>query len=47
MEDLVRPRATDPGDPPLVAEQRMEPARVARQDLGEPLGAEPSASGPR
>ena len=41
VEDLVRPRPPDPGDHALVAEQRVEPARLARADLRQPLGADP------
>src|SRR5256714_12341115 len=45
MEDLVRPRAADPRDGALVAEQRVEPPRVRSQDLPERLGAEPERLG--
>src|SRR5215204_3594195 len=40
MEDLVRPRAADARDHALVAEQRVQPARLARQDLAELCGAD-------
>src|SRR3954468_216201 len=33
MQDLVRPRAADAGDQALVAQECMQPARVALQDL--------------
>jgi hypothetical protein len=45
VEDLVRPRAADAGQRPLVAQQRMQPPRVRREDLGEPVGAEPERLG--
>jgi hypothetical protein len=35
MEDLVRPRAADPCDHPLVAEQRVEAPRFAGEDLAQ------------
>ena len=41
MEDLVRPRAADAGDHALVAQERVQPARFAGEDLAEPLRAEP------
>jgi hypothetical protein len=40
VEDLVRPRAADPRDQPLVAEQRVEPPRVGVADLLEPRRVE-------
>ena len=40
VEDLVRPRAADAGDRALVAEQRVQPARLAAQDLAELVGVE-------
>ena len=40
VEDLVRPRAADAGDQPLVAQQRVEPARVGGEDPAERLGVE-------
>src|SRR5204863_8707276 len=39
--DRVRPRAADARDQALVAEERVEPARLVGEDLLEPLGAEP------
>ena len=35
MEDLVRPRAADPRDHALVAEQRVQAPRFAREDVGQ------------
>jgi hypothetical protein len=35
VEDLVRPRAPDPGDQPLVAKESVEAARLAVEDLAE------------
>src|SRR6266571_8804381 len=40
MQDLVRPRPADPGDQPLVAEERVQASRLAVDDLAEPLGPE-------
>jgi hypothetical protein len=37
VEDLVRPGAADPGDEALVAEERVQAARVRAEDLGELL----------
>ena len=34
VEDLVRPRAADARDQPLVAQQRVQPARVGGEDRG-------------
>jgi hypothetical protein len=45
VEDLVRPGAADAGELALVAEERVQPVVLARQDLGEPLGAEPQRLG--
>ena len=45
VEDLVGVGAADPGERPLVAEQRVEPPVVAGEDLAEPLGAEPQCFG--
>ena len=39
-EDLVGPRAADAGERTLVAEERVQPARVRGEDLPEPDGAE-------
>ena len=46
-EDLVRMRAADARDRALVAQQRMELAALAAEDLAEPSAPRPSASGPR
>ena len=46
IEDLVGVGAADPGERPLVAEQRVEPSVVAGEDLAEPLDAEPQRFGP-
>ncbi len=35
VQDLVRPRAADPGERALVAQQRVQPVRLAAEDLGE------------
>ena len=40
MQDLVRPRAPDARDHALVAQERVQPPRLARQDLGKPLRPE-------
>src|SRR5205085_6814787 len=40
VEDLVGPGAPDPGDHPLVAEERVQPARLARADRLERVGAD-------
>ena len=44
-EDLVRVRAADPRERPLVAEQRMQLATLAREDLAESLRPEPESVG--
>ncbi len=41
VQDLVRPGTPDAGDGALVAEQRVEAPRGGRENLGEPLGADP------
>ena len=41
MEDLVRPRPADPGDRPLVAQQRVQPPAVAPRGSRAALDAEP------
>jgi len=40
VEDLVRPRAADAGERALVAQERMEAARLATQDLAQRGGAD-------
>src|SRR5919206_339955 len=40
-EDLVRRGAADPRERPLAAEERVQAARLAAQDLAELLRAEP------
>ena len=45
-EDLVRVRAADARERALVAQERMELAALAAEDLAEPLGAEPERVGP-
>src|SRR5207244_346110 len=40
VEDLVRPGAADSGDHLLVAQERVEPARLAGDDRPELLGAD-------
>ena len=45
-EDLVRVRAADARERPLVAQERMELAPLAAEDLAEPLGAEAERLGP-
>ena len=48
MEDLVRVRPPDPGERALVAQQRVQPPVVAREDLAQLVDVpSPSASGPR
>ena len=46
-EDLVCPGAPDAGNQPLVAQQRMEPARVRGEDAATCAASRLSASGPR
>ena len=41
VEDLVRPRAADARDQALVAKQRVQPPRLAVDDLAQPLRPEP------
>src|SRR5213595_1088540 len=41
MKDLVRPGSADARDQPLVAQQRVQPPRLAVDDLAEPLRPEP------
>ena len=41
VEDLVRMRAADPGERPLIAKERVQPAVVAGEDLTELVRAEP------
>ena len=41
VQDLVRPGAADAGERPLVAQERMQPARLAAGDLGELGGGDP------
>src|SRR5262249_6033441 len=45
VQDLVRPGAADAGQRPLVAEKRVQPARVGAEDLAEAIG--PDAEGLR
>jgi hypothetical protein len=46
VEDLVRPRAADARDQALVAKERMQPPRLAVDDLPEPLRPKPERLGP-
>src|SRR5262249_10281604 len=45
VEDLVRPGATDAGDRPLVAQERVEASGVAFEDLAEVLRVEAEGFG--
>src|SRR5215211_1074466 len=47
VEDLVRPRAPDPGEQALVAQKRVQAARVAGEDRAQPLRPEPERIGPQ
>ena len=45
VQDLVRVRAPDPGERPLVAQERVQPPVVAGQDLAQLLGSQPDRLG--
>jgi hypothetical protein len=47
VQDLVCPGAADPGNDALVAQERVQPPRLGRQDLAEPLFAEAERLWPR
>jgi hypothetical protein len=47
VEDLVRPRAADPGDEALVAEERVQAPRIAWRISASCCRVERVASGPR